>query len=99
MHDGTAGPWMALELAAQGAGLFEAVRQQAAADGSPRVGYLVRVRSARFAVPHLAADAPLLARVELEGGSGPLSRWTVTSNADATPPSPAPSSAPSCLPL
>ena len=77
---------MALELAAQGAGLFEAVRQQAAADGSPRVGYLVRVRSARFAVPHLAAGAALLARVDLEGGSGPLSRWTVTIESDTGTP-------------
>jgi len=81
--DGEAGVWMALELAAQAAGLLQAATSLQAADlpaaaespGEPRVGYVVRLRDARFRRPTLPAGAPLTARVELEGSGGPLSLY------------------------
>jgi predicted hotdog family 3-hydroxylacyl-ACP dehydratase len=78
--EGHAGPWMALELAAQAAGLLEAVGVVREGGGmeSPQVGYLVRVRNARFAVPRLAAGAPLVARVTREGRGGPLTLYACT---------------------
>jgi 3-hydroxyacyl-[acyl-carrier-protein] dehydratase len=80
MRAGHAGPWMALELAAQAAGLLEAaVRlRQGGEMEAPPVGYLVRVRNARFAAPRLAAGAPLLARVTREGRGGPLTLYACT---------------------
>lgn len=80
VHEGHAGPWMALELAAQAAGLLEAVVRLRQGGGmeAPPVGYLVRVRNARFAAPRLAAGAPLLARVTREGRGGPLTLYACT---------------------
>jgi len=77
---GQAGTWMAIELAAQASGLLEAALHRAAGaelDALP-VGYLVRVRGARFTHPTLPADADLLARVELQGRGGPLSLYRTT---------------------
>ena len=92
VRDGHAGPWMALELAAQVAGLLEAVKRMRDADEAgaappaPRIGYLVRVRNARFAVPRVAAEAPLVARVRQEGRGGPLTLWQATvEDADGRP--------------
>ncbi len=92
VRDGHAGPWMALELAAQAAGLLEAAKRQRDADEAgaappaPRTGYLVRVRNARFAVPRVAAEAPLVARVRQEGRGGPLTQWQATvEDADGRP--------------
>ena len=75
-----AGPWMAIELAAQASGLLEAAHHRSAGtelDALP-VGYLVRVRDARFSHPTLPTDADLLARVELQGRGGPLSLYRAT---------------------
>lgn len=78
--EGHAGTWMALELAAQAAGLLEAATQRrdgeaGGNEGPPRVGYLVRVRDALFAHPFLPAEAPLRVRVRRTGGSGPLTLY------------------------
>jgi predicted hotdog family 3-hydroxylacyl-ACP dehydratase len=82
--DGAAGSWMALELAAQAAGLLQAAGERAT---EPRVGYVVRLRDARFRRPTLPAAAPLLATVELEGSGGPLSlyRASIVVEGDDTP--------------
>lgn len=70
---GEAGPWMALELAAQAAGLLQAAGE--GDDVEPRVGYIVRIRDARFSRPTLPAETTLLARVDHDGGGGPLSLY------------------------
>ena len=78
---GRAGAWMALELAAQAAGILQAAREARkgeegeAEDGgrAPRVGYIVRLRDVRFARPDLPAGEPLVATVIEDGGGGPLS--------------------------
>lgn len=80
VHGGEAGPWMALELAAQAAGLLQAAG--AGDDAEPRVGYIVRIRDARFPRPGLPADVPLLARVNHDGGGGPLSLYRVRVDVD-----------------
>ena len=89
MRDGEAGPWMALELAAQAAGLLAPALQAldpAAPAATPRIGYLVRIRNARFAVHALPPDVPLLARVTHEGRGGPLTLYTATiETLDGTP--------------
>ncbi len=75
---GQAGAWMAVELAAQAAGLLQAANRPDDRRGSPAIGYLVRVREARFTTGHLPVDADLLARTELEGRNGPLSLYRAT---------------------
>lgn len=67
---GVAPTWVAIELAAQAAGLLPAAREEPST--VPRVGYLVRVRDARWTRPTVPAEADLIARVERVGGAGPL---------------------------
>lgn len=77
-RDGLAGAWMAIELAAQAAGLLQAANRPDNRRASPAIGYLVRVREARFTTGHLPVDADLLARTELAGRNGPLSLYRAT---------------------
>ena len=77
-RNGQAGAWMAIELAAQAAGLLQAANRPDGGPTSPPIGYLVRVRQAHFTTGHLPVDADLLARAELEGSNGPLSLYRAT---------------------
>lgn len=72
--DGGSGPWMALELAAQAAGLLQAAM---VGRRDSRVGYIVRIRDAGFLRPRLPAAVTLDARVDHQGGSGPLTLYRV----------------------
>lgn len=92
---GQAGAWMGLELAAQAAGLLQAAEALlpptgdaggAARAAEPRIGYIVRLRDARFPRPTVPAGAPLVARVELEGRGGPLSLYRVTVDLEGATP-------------
>ncbi|HEX2253318.1 MAG TPA: hypothetical protein VHQ65_08620 [Thermoanaerobaculia bacterium] len=65
--------FLAVELAAQCCAGWPLADGEGGEDAAaPRVGYLVRLRDVRFARPWLAAAAPLTARLELEGRTGPL---------------------------
>lgn len=67
--------FLALEAAAQAAAALEALGRREAL--GPRIGYLVGIRDARFAVPSLPAGRPLRVAARLEGGAFPLSRYVV----------------------
>lgn len=80
---GQAGIWMAIELAAQAAGLLQAAVQASEeistlSSPTPSIGYLVRVRHAHFTAGFLPAEADLLARIELQSKAGPLSHYRTT---------------------
>lgn len=77
--DGVAPAFVALELAAQTAGVWEALRRGKAAGGShePLAGYLVSIKDVvlhRSAVP---ADSELIASIRLEGHAPPLTTYAV----------------------
>jgi predicted hotdog family 3-hydroxylacyl-ACP dehydratase len=68
--------FLALEAAAQAAAALEALGRHGAS--GPRIGYLVGIRDARFAVPSLPAGRPLRVTARLTGGAFPLSVYAVT---------------------
>lgn len=71
--------FLALELGAQAAAVLEALlRQQGAAGGGPRIGYLVRVREATFATGVLPVGSPLSVTATLEGAAPPLAMYKIT---------------------
>ena len=74
--DGRFPAFLVLEAAAQAAAALEALGRREAA--GPRIGYLVGIRDARFAVPWLPAGRPLRVAARLEGGAFPLSLYAVT---------------------
>ena len=74
-HGGSASCFLGVELAAQAAAAFEAVRSSADG-GLPRIGYLASIRDARFEVPSLPAGPLLLTRVRRQGGVAPLSLYS-----------------------
>ncbi|HMB54550.1 MAG TPA: hypothetical protein VKU40_14635 [Thermoanaerobaculia bacterium] len=79
VQGGAAGSWMALELAAQAAGVYQAslaARENPGA-ADPQVGYIVRMRDVRFARPTLPAGKPLEATVRPEGGGGPFNLFRI----------------------
>lgn len=65
---------LAIELAAQTAAVSEALSRPAWAPG-PRMGYLVSVRAALFAVHQLPVDEPLVAHVCSAGQALPLALY------------------------
>jgi 3-hydroxyacyl-[acyl-carrier-protein] dehydratase len=68
----------AIEMAAQAAGLFEAVgrREREGTSGQgPRPGYLVGARDVRFARRRMAAESTCVVSVRFDGASGPLSAY------------------------
>jgi predicted hotdog family 3-hydroxylacyl-ACP dehydratase len=77
--DGRLPTFLALEAAAQAAAALEALGRREAS--GPRIGYLVGIRDARFAVPSLPAGKPLRVSARLEGGAFPLSRYAVAAGA------------------
>ncbi len=67
-------PFVALELAAQTAALFEALRRRdEGGAGEPRVGYLVGAKGVTFHAPALPVDVPIDVAIELTGLAWPLS--------------------------
>jgi len=72
VQDGKAPAFLGIEAAAQAAAALEALHRPAATPGS-RIGYLVGIRAARFAVPHLAAGRPLHVTARRQGSAPPLS--------------------------
>lgn len=66
-----------IEVAAQAAGAHGSILQQAVGDfRMPRAGYLVVVRSARFARPAFPADTDLDIVVKADGAAPPLALYT-----------------------
>ena len=73
VEDGKAPAVFGLELAAQAAGVLEALRRiREGASGPPRAGYLVSLKRARFATPFLDADRALRVNVRTIGAIGQL---------------------------
>lgn len=80
---GRAPCFVGLELGAQAAAALEALdRAAAGGDRAPRVGYLVRVREARFSSPDLPVDAPLQVTATLSGAAPPLAVYQIEVRAD-----------------
>jgi predicted hotdog family 3-hydroxylacyl-ACP dehydratase len=80
--DGWAPSFLGLEMGAQAAALFEALRREHQAnDAAPRLGYLVGIRHAQ-----LAADLPVGRRLRVTvrpaGGAGPLGVYDVSVGED-----------------
>lgn len=65
-----------IEAAAQAAAVLEALNRRQETPG-PRIGYLVAVRQARFAVPALTAGRPMRVTARLQGGAFPLSIYEI----------------------
>ncbi len=74
--DGRFPAFLALEAAAQGAAALEALGRHGAS--GPRIGYLVGIREARFAVPSLPAGRCFRVAARLTGGAFPLSMYAVS---------------------
>ncbi|HEX4962756.1 MAG TPA: hypothetical protein VF173_18110 [Thermoanaerobaculia bacterium] len=68
--------FLLLEAAAQAAGVLAALGRHDS--GGPRIGYLVGIRDATFAVPSLAAGSPVRVTARLEGGAGALAVYAAT---------------------
>ena len=78
VSDGSAPALAALELAAQTAATWEALRRWR--DGgvaAPRVGYLVAVRDMTFFAARVPAEQTLMADVRLEAAAPPLTHYQV----------------------
>jgi 3-hydroxyacyl-[acyl-carrier-protein] dehydratase len=71
--------FLALEAAAQAAAALEALGRRE--PPGPRIGYLVGIRDARFAVPALPAGCPFRVAARLTGGAFPLSIYSVSAEA------------------
>jgi 3-hydroxymyristoyl/3-hydroxydecanoyl-(acyl carrier protein) dehydratase len=76
--------WLALaclgiEAAAQAAAVLEALTRRDD-DPGPRVGYLVGIRDARFAVPFLPAGQAFQVTARLTGSAPPLSIYEITAD-------------------
>jgi predicted hotdog family 3-hydroxylacyl-ACP dehydratase len=78
--EGWAPSFLGLEMGAQAAALFEALRREHH-EGGPRLGYLVGIREAS-----LSADLPVDRRVHVTaraaGGAGPLGVYDVSVDLD-----------------
>jgi len=75
---GPAPALVAIEMAAQAAGVFEARRHARTAVGrepGPRLGYLVGARGVRFARGTIAKEAACAASIRLVGVAGPLTSY------------------------
>jgi 3-hydroxyacyl-[acyl-carrier-protein] dehydratase len=67
---------LGIEAAAQSAAVLEALARREE-DPGPRIGYLVGVREARFAVPSLATGRPFRVSARLQGSALPLSIYDI----------------------
>ncbi|HEY4575293.1 MAG TPA: hypothetical protein VIJ26_15050, partial [Thermoanaerobaculia bacterium] len=73
--EGHAPAFLAVEAAAQGAGVLEALARTA--DPVPRIGYLVGIREARLAGPPLRVGRPFQVSARLAGNAPPLSIYEI----------------------
>ena len=82
--NGTAPALVAIEMAAQAAAVFEALRRFRASGGEsdsaidaagPRIGYLVGARGVRFLAARIPAGAACQVAIHLAGLAGPLSTY------------------------
>jgi 3-hydroxymyristoyl/3-hydroxydecanoyl-(acyl carrier protein) dehydratase len=72
--------FLGIEAAAQAAAVLEGIEalgRREAASG-PRIGYLVGIREAHFAVPSLPVDLPFRVTARLQGSAPPLSIYEIT---------------------
>ena len=70
--------FVALELAAQTAAVWEALRRsRVSGAGEPRMGYLVSVKDVSMHTATIAADADLIATVRLVAVAPPLATYAV----------------------
>jgi predicted hotdog family 3-hydroxylacyl-ACP dehydratase len=70
--------FMGLEMAAQAAAVFEALRRRERDERTdPRVGFLVSLRDVRLNVPTLPAEVSLVASIRSLGGAAPLALYQV----------------------
>lgn len=74
--DGRFPSFLGIEAAAQAAAVLEALGRKDEAPG-PRIGYLVGIREARFAVPVLPAGQLFEVTASFRGGAFPLSLYEV----------------------
>jgi 3-hydroxyacyl-[acyl-carrier-protein] dehydratase len=72
--------FLGIEAAAQAAAVLEAIEAIARREADPgsRIGYLVGIREARFAVATLPVDLPFRVTARLQGNAPPLSIYEVT---------------------
>lgn len=71
---------LGVEAAAQAAAVLESIVRQEGrreADPAPRIGYLVGIREARFAVASLPTDRPFRVSARLQGSAPPLSIYEI----------------------
>jgi 3-hydroxymyristoyl/3-hydroxydecanoyl-(acyl carrier protein) dehydratase len=73
--EGRAPAFLAIEAAAQGAAVLEALARTG--DPSPRIGYLVGIREARFAAPPIPVGRPFQVSARLSGSAPPLSIYEI----------------------
>jgi len=80
VRGGSAPAFVGLELAAQAAAVFEALRRrqrEGESEGGARVGYLVSLRDVRLERRELPAGVPLVASIRSLGGAASLARYDV----------------------
>jgi predicted hotdog family 3-hydroxylacyl-ACP dehydratase len=77
VEEGRLPAFVGIEAAAQAAAVLEALNRRQDAAG-PRIGYLVGVRQARFAVPFLTPGRPMRVTARLQGGAFLLSIYDIT---------------------
>jgi 3-hydroxymyristoyl/3-hydroxydecanoyl-(acyl carrier protein) dehydratase len=73
--EGHAPAFLAIEAAAQGAAVLEALARRE--DPTPRIGYLVGIREARFAAMPLPVGRPFQVSARLSGSAPPLSIYEI----------------------
>jgi predicted hotdog family 3-hydroxylacyl-ACP dehydratase len=83
VRDGKVGVIVGVELAAQAAAVFEALRRRSRGERAPASpGLLVSMRDVQLARPELTAGAPLLASVRALGGKTALALYEVLVSED-----------------
>jgi 3-hydroxymyristoyl/3-hydroxydecanoyl-(acyl carrier protein) dehydratase len=80
--EGRAPAFLALEAAAQAAAVLEALARRD--DPTPRIGYLVGIREARFAAPPIPAGRPFQVSARLAGSAPPLSVYEIAAGGAVT---------------
>ncbi len=79
---GRAPAWLAVEAAAQGAAVLEALARTE--DPAPRIGYLVGIREARFTTVPLPVGQPFQVSAQLAGSAPPLSVYEIAAGEAVT---------------
>lgn len=83
--DGAASPILGVEMGAQAAAVLAAL-ERVGDDASPRLGYLVSIRAARFESPEIPAGRSLTVRVRSLGGFHPLANYEIEVSDGASDP-------------